>query len=86
VGLNVVGLKRRGHSRADLHRVRRCYRALFFGAGAFRDRFTAVAAEFSADPLTGRIVEFLRDGGSRPPMMPAQERGGDRAESSAMHE
>jgi UDP-N-acetylglucosamine acyltransferase len=84
VGLNIVGLKRRGHGRADMHRVRRCYRTLFFGAGEFRDRLGAAAAEFSADPLTGKIIEFLRDGGSRPPMMPPQGHGGERAESNAL--
>ncbi len=86
VGLNIVGLKRRGHGRADMHRVRRCYRTLFFGAGEFRDRLGAAAVEFSADPLTGKIIEFLRDGGSRPPMMPPPDRGAARAESSAMGE
>src|ERR1700722_18345917 len=84
VGLNIVGLKRRGHGRADMHRVRRCYRALFFGAGEFRDRLSVAAAEFSADPLAGKIIEFLRDGGSRPPMMPPQGHGGERAESNAL--
>jgi UDP-N-acetylglucosamine acyltransferase len=86
VGLNMVGLKRRGHGRADIHRLRQCYRALFLGAGEFRDRLAAVAAEHAADPLAGKIIDFLRAGGSRPPMMPRRARGGDRAEESAMHE
>ena len=86
VGLNIVGLKRRGQTRADVHRLRHCYRALFFGTGAFRERVKAVAAEYSADPLAGKIVEFLRDGGSRPPMMPSLDRGGGRAENDAMQE
>ena len=38
VGLNVVGLRRRGATRAELHRLRRAYRSLFFGAGVFADR------------------------------------------------
>jgi UDP-N-acetylglucosamine acyltransferase len=86
VGLNVVGLKRRGIGRADLHRLRQCFRALFLGGGEFRDRLAAVAAEHGADPLIGKIVEFLRAGGSRPPMMPPRARGGDRLEAAAMHE
>jgi len=86
VGLNVVGLKRRGHGRADLHRLRQCYRALFLGGGEFRDRLAAVAAEHGTDPLVGKIVDFLRAGGSRPPMMPPRVRGGDRPEAAAMHE
>ena len=86
VGLNMVGLKRRGHGRADLHRLRQCYRALFLGSGEFRERLAAVAADYAADPLVGKIVDFLRAGGSRPPMMPARVRGGDRPEAAAMHE
>ena len=76
----MVGLKRRGHGRADLHRLRQGYRALFLGGGEFRDRLAAVAAEYAADPLVGKIVDFLRAGGSRPPMMPSRAQGGDRPE------
>jgi UDP-N-acetylglucosamine acyltransferase len=86
VGLNMVGLKRRGHGRADIHRLRQCYRALFLGGGEFRDRLEAAAADYGADPLAGKIIDFLRARGSRPPMMPPRARGGDRAEASAMHE
>jgi UDP-N-acetylglucosamine acyltransferase len=84
VGLNVVGLKRSGYRSADLHRLRRCYRALFLGAGEFRDRLDAVARDYAADPLAGKIIDFLRAGGSRPPMMPA--RGDrDRSQPAATH-
>src|ERR1700749_174201 len=38
VGLNVVGMRRRGSSKADIHRLRRAYDAMFFGAGTFRER------------------------------------------------
>src|SRR5205085_6184032 len=31
VGLNVVGLRRRGVARVEVHRLRQAYRALFFG-------------------------------------------------------
>jgi UDP-N-acetylglucosamine acyltransferase len=86
VGLNMVGLKRRGHGRAEMYRLRQCYRALFLGAGEFRERLAAVAADCGADPLVGKIVEFLRMGGSRPPMMPARVRGGDRLKAAALQE
>ena len=66
VGLNVVGLKRRGVSRPDMHRLRRAYRALFFGAGSFRERVEVVAAEFAGDPIVGRVIDFIRSGGTRP--------------------
>jgi UDP-N-acetylglucosamine acyltransferase len=73
VGLNVVGLKRRGATRAQLHALRRAYRALFFGDGRFADRVDAVASEFSGDPLVEKVVAFIRDGDKRPLMQPARQ-------------
>jgi len=86
VGLNMVGLKRHGHSRSELHQLRQAFRALFLGAGEFRDRLEAVAAKYAAAPLVGKIIDFLRAGGSRPPMMPPPDRGGEVPEAAAMHE
>jgi UDP-N-acetylglucosamine acyltransferase len=60
IGLNVVGMRRRGATKADIHRVRSAYQSLFFGEGEFRSRVDRVAAEYSDDPLIGRIVEFIR--------------------------
>jgi len=77
VGLNVVGLRRRGATRAEMHRLRRAYRSLFFGAGVFADRVDALAREFADDPLVGKIVAFLRSGGKRPLMQPRAKRSVD---------
>jgi UDP-N-acetylglucosamine acyltransferase len=80
VGLNTVGLRRRAASRADLHRLRDAYRALFLGQGVFSDRFNAFAEEFTNDPLAGKIVAFIRDGGKLPLMQPAgPQDNGERA-------
>lgn len=62
VGLNVVGMRRRGLAKADIHRVRAAYRALFFGDGDFRARLERVAAEHGADPLVAKIIDFIRAG------------------------
>lgn len=86
VGLNIVGLKRRGAERTDIHRLRQCYRALFFGEGEFRERLAAAAASYGADPLCAKIISFLRASGARPPMMPPRRDAGERMEASAMHE
>jgi UDP-N-acetylglucosamine acyltransferase len=77
VGLNIVGLKRRGASRSDMHRLRRAYRLLFFSEGRFAERVDTVAREFDGDPIVGKIVAFIRDGGSRPLMKarPLREAG-----------
>jgi UDP-N-acetylglucosamine acyltransferase len=71
VGLNVVGLKRRKFSRSDIHRIRSAYQALFFSGGSFVERFERISAGYAADPLIGKIVSFIREGGKRPLMMPA---------------
>jgi UDP-N-acetylglucosamine acyltransferase len=70
VGLNVVGLQRRGVKRAEMHRLRRAYRALFLGEGVFTDRLDAVAREFANDPSVDKIIAFIRAGGERPLMQP----------------
>jgi UDP-N-acetylglucosamine acyltransferase len=74
VGLNIVGMRRRGISRAEIHRLRDIYRELFFGSGAFRQRAESVAEQFEHDPLIGKIVSFIRAGGNRP-LMKAQDDG-----------
>ena len=62
VGLNVIGMRRRGLSKADIHRVRAAYRALFFGEGEFRTRLDRVEAEYGADALVGKVIAFIRAG------------------------
>ena len=75
VGLNVIGLRRRGVPRTDIHRLRQAYHLLFFGSGAFRDRLEQVAADYVEDALVCRIVEFIRAGGSRPLTMAISRHG-----------
>ncbi len=65
IGLNVVGLRRQGYSKTDIHAVRRAYQAMFFGAGTFRERFEQVAQMTQmtgGHSLVGKIVEFVRSG------------------------
>jgi UDP-N-acetylglucosamine acyltransferase len=69
-GLNIVGLTRRGVTRAELHRLRNAYRTLFFGVGIFADRIDAVDRQFANDRLVGKIISFIRAGGKRALMHP----------------
>jgi UDP-N-acetylglucosamine acyltransferase len=78
VGLNVVGLRRRGVARADVLRLRQAYRALFFGDGSFRERLDKVAAEFGDQPIVTRVIEFIR-AGTRPLTMAIDRHGADEA-------
>jgi UDP-N-acetylglucosamine acyltransferase len=70
VGLNIVGLRRRGATKAQMHRVRRAYRGLFFIDGGLAERVEAIAGEFAGDPLVGKIIAFIRAGRKRPLMRP----------------
>jgi UDP-N-acetylglucosamine acyltransferase len=65
IGLNVVGMRRRGATKADIHRLRKAYEMMFFGRGTFRERLDQVAAENGADPLVVKVIAFIRSG-SRP--------------------
>jgi UDP-N-acetylglucosamine acyltransferase len=73
VGLNVVGMRRRGLTKSDLHRVRAAYQALFFGEGEFRARLDRVAEEWAGDALVDKIITFIRAG--KRPLTMAIKRG-----------
>jgi UDP-N-acetylglucosamine acyltransferase len=77
VGLNIVGLRRRGATKVEMHRIRRAYRSLFFVEGRIADRIEAVAREFADDPIVGKMIAFIRAGGKRPLMRPRARRGAD---------
>jgi UDP-N-acetylglucosamine acyltransferase len=77
VGLNMVGLRRRGATRAEMHRVRNAYKSLFFVEGRIAERIDAVEREFGSDPLVGKIVAFVRSGSKRPLMRPRMRRWND---------
>jgi UDP-N-acetylglucosamine acyltransferase len=62
IGLNVIGMRRHGLSKADIHQVRVAYQLLFFGEGEFKHRLERVATEYAQNPLVERIVEFIRAG------------------------
>jgi UDP-N-acetylglucosamine acyltransferase len=61
VGLNVVGMRRRGHSKADIHRLRAAYQAVFFGDGTFRERVEQIAAEHAGHALVDGMIAFIRE-------------------------
>ena len=68
MGLNLVGMRRRGIKREAIHAVRAAYKILFKGEGRFADRVDRVAAEFATVPEAIKIVDFLR-AAKRPVMM-----------------
>jgi len=73
VGLNIVGLRRRGATKEQIHKLRRAYRGLFLSKRLFADSVEAVAVEFAGDPLVEKVVAFIRAGGKRSLMRPSPE-------------
>lgn len=69
-GLNIIGLKRRGAKRADIHALRQAYRVLFAASGVLQERIERVAAEFAGQPLVDEVVAFVREGGKRAILSP----------------
>lgn len=72
-GLNLVGLKRRGFSREDIHALRNAYRLLFAPEGTLTERIEEVAAQYRDCPPVMEIVEFIRTDSSRALCQPKLE-------------
>ena len=73
-GLNLVGLRRAGHPRDDIHALRSAYRLLFEGDEPLSRRVDRVAEAHAGSPLVERMVAFIREGGDRAICTP---RGGE---------
>ena len=69
-GLNIIGLKRRGFSREQLHDMRGAYRMLFAEEGTLQERLEDVAQRFASTPEVMEIVEFVRAESARPLCLP----------------
>jgi len=59
-GLNIVGLKRRGFPREQIHTLRRAYRLLFAEEGTLYERVADAADEFGDNELVMDILDFIR--------------------------
>ncbi|CAA7617058.1 acyl-ACP--UDP-N-acetylglucosamine O-acyltransferase [Magnetospirillum sp. SS-4] len=64
-GLNIVGLKRRGFSRDDIHTLRNAYRLLFAPEGTLQERLSDVEEQFQGNAAVMEIVAFIRSDSSR---------------------
>ena len=69
-GLNLVGLKRRGFTREQIHDLRRAYRLLFAAEGTLKERAEDVSSEFSEQAEVQEILQFIREGGDRAVCVP----------------
>ena len=69
MGVNIIGMRRRGVSKDSIRAVQRAYALLFEGEGEFAPRIDRVEAELGSVPEVVRIVAFLRTKGRRPVML-----------------
>jgi UDP-N-acetylglucosamine acyltransferase len=75
-GLNVIGLKRRGFSRDDIHTLRTAYRLLFAQEGTMAERLDDVAALYRESPPVMDVVEFIMVDSTRPICQPKSGNAG----------
>ena len=73
-GLNLVGLKRRGFSRAHIHALRTAYRLLFAEEGTLKERVEDVAEMYRENEAVMEIVSFIRADAHRSICLPTTGR------------
>ncbi len=77
VGLNLVGLQRRGFGRDEIETLRAAYDLLFGQeSGTLSDRVAEVAARFAEARLVQNVVEFIRADNKRGLVQPKAGNGG----------
>ncbi|CAN0603294.1 unnamed protein product, partial [Ectocarpus sp. 12 AP-2014] len=64
-GLNIVGLRRRGFNRDEVHTIRQAYRLLFSDEGTLAERVDDVAQMFPDSPSVKRVIDFIRSRSDR---------------------
>ncbi|GAC1556860.1 MAG: acyl-ACP--UDP-N-acetylglucosamine O-acyltransferase [Beijerinckiaceae bacterium] len=75
VGLNLVGLRRRGFSRASIDALGAAYRMAFSGGKVLRERAEEIAVEFAGDTEVQQLARFIIEGADRAFCLPAREPG-----------
>lgn len=65
VGLNLVGLKRRGFSKEEISALRAAFAQLFGIEGTFAERLAIVEQSFAGVPAVAEILGFIRADSSR---------------------
>ncbi len=64
-GLNVIGMKRLGVNREDIHVLRTAYRLLFAQEGTMAERVEDVKAMYGDNSMVMEIVAFIHDDSTR---------------------
>lgn len=65
-GLNLIGLKRRGFSRDDIHGLRKAYKMIFSNDwGTLADRVKEASKEFKDNKEIMEVISFIKEESSR---------------------
>ncbi len=75
-GLNMIGLKRHGFARADIHAMSEAYAMLFGRDDTLAERVERVAREFGGTAGVNQIVDFVRAQSARALCRPRAGNGG----------
>ncbi len=74
-GLNLIGLKRRGFAKSDIHAIRNVYKTLFSGSGTLQSRVEEIDNDLKSVEAVMDILNFLQAETSRGFTQPASEQG-----------
>jgi len=69
-GLNIIGMRRLGFDKEQIHNLRKAYRMLFSIEGTLKERMEDVEKMFEGDAQVARILEFIREDSDRPLCVP----------------
>ncbi len=82
-GLNLIGLRRRGIPRPNIHALRAAYRAIFLeGRGSIQDNARDVQDKWADVPEVREVIEFILADAKRP-ICPARKRRSDSGEDES---
>jgi UDP-N-acetylglucosamine acyltransferase len=59
-GLNIIGLKRKGFPREEIHELRQAYRMLFSNEGTLMERLEDVESMFGSNQLARQVIDFIK--------------------------
>jgi UDP-N-acetylglucosamine acyltransferase len=64
-GLNIIGLRRKGFPREQIHELRQAYRLLFSNEGTLAERLEDVDRMFPENPLARQVIDFMKTDSER---------------------
>lgn len=80
-GLNIIGLKRAGLPRSEIHTLRKAYRTIFDRSRTVGENVEFAKAEFASSPTAMKIIDFIASRGKRHYAVPSLKAGdGDDAD------